>query len=334
MTDGNGKDALHEVRRAAFELRDSDRDEAVRVLRRVAAQEGEAAVLAHGALAEIYLDDFGDLDGAEHEFRAVLAAAPGLSAAELGLARTLRLAGRYAESRAHFGRAIAGLSTQLVEARTAIAANAEPAVGAEEAALTLLEAAIERADLLEEAPLNPGEKMIALDESLLDWAEKARLFDAVSEEGENDHSDWQRYVALRARLLALGGETERALTLARTAAANGDVEPVEAIRVESEVLQAAEDLAGAAAAAQRALSMVAVERWEPEEVLRAHALLTGTNDDAGARALMERARGSVTARLVVATGDERERLQDALSRYDSAARQGTTLVTLGKPRSV
>src|SRR5438552_18848596 len=80
---------LDEIRRAAFELRLTDPQEAVRVLRRAAGKGGEAEVLARGALGEIYLEELGDLDGAEHEFRRVLQLAPGLAAAELGLARTL-----------------------------------------------------------------------------------------------------------------------------------------------------------------------------------------------------------------------------------------------------
>src|SRR5205085_439309 len=77
----------------AFDLRQTDPQEAIRVLRRAAQQGGEAEVLARGALGEIYLDQFGDLDGAEHEFRRVLQLAPGLSAAEIGLGRTRREAG-------------------------------------------------------------------------------------------------------------------------------------------------------------------------------------------------------------------------------------------------
>src|SRR2546428_12174701 len=84
---------LADVRRAAFELRQTDPQEAVRVLRRAAATGGGAEVLARGALGEIYLEEFGDLDGAEHEFRSVLEAVPGLPAAEVGLARVLHEAG-------------------------------------------------------------------------------------------------------------------------------------------------------------------------------------------------------------------------------------------------
>ncbi|GAC1603282.1 MAG: hypothetical protein NVS4B10_15800 [Myxococcales bacterium] len=98
MSEDISDDTLAEIRRAAFDLRRTDPEEAVRILRRLAEQGGPAAVLAHGALAEIYLDEYGDLDGAEHEFRAVLQAAPRLPAAELGLARVLQEQGRLAEA--------------------------------------------------------------------------------------------------------------------------------------------------------------------------------------------------------------------------------------------
>src|SRR2546430_16450179 len=64
-------DVLADIRRAAFELRRSDPQEAVRLLRRAAATGGGAAVLAPGALGEIYLEERGDLGGAQHEIRPV-----------------------------------------------------------------------------------------------------------------------------------------------------------------------------------------------------------------------------------------------------------------------
>src|SRR5437870_4140551 len=76
-------EVLADIRRAAFELRQTDPQEAVRLLRRAAAPGGGAEVLARGALGEIYLDEFGDLDGAEHELRTVLHAVPDLHAAQL-----------------------------------------------------------------------------------------------------------------------------------------------------------------------------------------------------------------------------------------------------------
>ena len=51
---------LDDIRHAALELRHTDPQEAVRILRRAAAEGGEAEVLARGALGEIYLEDFGD----------------------------------------------------------------------------------------------------------------------------------------------------------------------------------------------------------------------------------------------------------------------------------
>src|SRR2546423_14185617 len=106
-------EVLADIRRAAFELRQTDPQEAVRLLRRAAATGGGAEVLARGALGEIYLEEFGDLDGALHEFRRVLQLAPGLPAAELGLARTLRASGDYGGASDGFERALGGLERDL-----------------------------------------------------------------------------------------------------------------------------------------------------------------------------------------------------------------------------
>ena len=102
---------LDDIRHAAFELRQTDPQEAIRVLRRAAQQGGEAEVLARGALGEIYLDELGDLDGAEHEFRRVLQLAPGLSAAEIGLGRTRRESGDVKGAEEAFGAARAAFLT-------------------------------------------------------------------------------------------------------------------------------------------------------------------------------------------------------------------------------
>src|SRR3954468_9092671 len=104
---------LDEIRHAALELRRTDPQEAVRVLRRAAQTGGEAEVLARGALGEIYLEEFGDLDGAEHEFRAVLRAVPELPAAEVGLARVLHESGDRKGELDALGRAIDGLSRDV-----------------------------------------------------------------------------------------------------------------------------------------------------------------------------------------------------------------------------
>jgi tetratricopeptide (TPR) repeat protein len=196
---------LDEIRNAAFDLRHDDPQEAVRVLRKAAQQGGEAEVLARGALGEIYLEEFGDLDGAEHEFRRVLQLAPGLSAAEIGLARTRREAGDLAAADAGFVRAIEGLSRDIRSFRE----GAVPA-GAEEVVLTLLEIAVELAEL-RDGP-------VELDEALLGWAAEHRLFD-----DEEDHDDWVRFHALWTRLRLITGRPEEAVTALREAEREGQL---------------------------------------------------------------------------------------------------------------
>ena len=178
---------LAEIRRAALELRTTDPQAAVRVLRRAAAAGGGAEVLARGALGEIYLEELGDLDGAEHEYRQVLALAPGLAAAELGLARVLRETGASSEAQGHYRAAIASLENEVASFRDAAAAGQPIPPGAEEVVLTLLEAALEAQE--------------RIDESLLDWAVRERLFDALSGEEGDPAEDWFRFHSLRARLL-------------------------------------------------------------------------------------------------------------------------------------
>src|SRR2546428_8247822 len=152
---------LADIRRAAFELRQTDPQEAVRLLRRAAATGGGAEVLALGALGEIYLEEFGDLDGAEHEFRAVLHAVPGLPAAELGLARVLHEAGDQRGELQALGRAIEGLSRDVAGFRERKAAGEALPAGVEEGGLTLLEVGLERAQLDPDHPI---------DQDLLRWA--------------------------------------------------------------------------------------------------------------------------------------------------------------------
>jgi len=185
---------LAEIRRAALELRTTDPQAAVRVLRRAAAAGGGAEVLARGALGEIYLEELYDLDGAEHEYRQVLALAPGLAAAELGLARVLRETGANREAQDHYRAAIASLEKEVASFRDGAAAGQPIPPGAEEVVLTLLEAGIEA-----EA---------RIDDSLLDWAVRERLFDALSGEEGDPAEDWFRFHSLRARLLWQQGRRE------------------------------------------------------------------------------------------------------------------------------
>jgi tetratricopeptide (TPR) repeat protein len=201
---------LDDIRNAAFELRHDDPQEAVRVLRKAAQQGGEAEVLARGALGEIYLEEFGDLDGAEHEFRRVLQLAPGLSAAEIGLARTRREAGDMEAADAGFVRAIEGLSRDV----RSFQEGAAPA-GAEEVVLTLLEIAVELAELRGGA--------VPFDEELLAWAASHRLFD-----NEEDQDDWVRFHALWTQLRLLTGRPEEAITALREAERAGQLPAVNA----------------------------------------------------------------------------------------------------------
>jgi len=195
-----GVRVLDDIRRAAFELRRTDPQEAVRVLRNAAAQGGDAEVLARGALGEIYLEEFGDLDGAEHEFRKVLENAPGLTAAEIGLARTRREAGDFAAAEAGFERALRGLEKDLRE----FPKESLPA-GAEEVVLTLLEVAVELAELRAAAG-HDRNVSVQIDEDLLRWAAAEKLFDA-----EGDADDWIRFYSLWTELRLLTGRGQEAL---------------------------------------------------------------------------------------------------------------------------
>jgi len=202
---------LDDIRRAAFELRQTDPQEAIRILRRAGQQGGEAGVLARGALGEIYLDEFGDLDGAEHEFRRVLQLAPGLSAAEIGLARTRREAGDLKGAEIAFLRALEGLARDIRGFREG---GTLPA-GTEEVVLTLLETAVDLAELRKGA--------VPLDEEILSWAAAKKLFDA-----EEDQDDWVRFHTLWTRLRILTGRPEEAVTALREAERTGELPSQEA----------------------------------------------------------------------------------------------------------
>jgi tetratricopeptide (TPR) repeat protein len=203
---------LDDIRRAAFELRQEDPKEAVRVLRRAAQQGGEAEVLARGALGEIYLEDYEDLDGAEHEFRRVLQLAPGLTAAEIGLARTRQRAGDGKGAETAYVRALTGLSRDVRAFRES---ETLPA-GAEEVVLTLMETAVELAELRKGA--------VPLDEEILAWAAAEKLFD-TEEEGRDD---WVRFHALWTRLRILTARPEEAVTALREAERTGELPANEA----------------------------------------------------------------------------------------------------------
>jgi plasmid stabilization system protein ParE len=246
------KSVLDEIRHAAFELRRTDPQEAVRILRRAVQEGGEAEVLARGALGEIYLEEFGDLDGAEHEFRKVLQAAPGLTAAEIGLARTRREAGDLARADSGFVRAMDGLSRDIGGFRE----SNELPPGAEEVVLTLLEVAVELAEL-RDAP-------VPLDEDLLSWAADEKLF-------EDD--DWVRLHSLWTRLRLLTGRGEEALAAIRLAERQGELPTAEAALLLSQAFEQLAENPRAGAEARRRLLLLG-KPWPVEEVVRAAHLLS------------------------------------------------------------
>ena len=233
---------LADIRRAAFELRLTDPNEAVRVLRRAAAEGGGAEVLARGALGEIYLEEFGDLDGAEHEFRTVLRAVPELPAAEVGLARVLHESGDRKGELDALGRAIDGLSRDVAGFRERKAAGEPLPAGAEEVVLTLLEVAVARASL------DPGTK---IDEDLLRWAADERLLDALREEDEAPQEDWVRFHSLWSRFRQFTGRPKEAAAALADAESAGQLPPRDSAELRLEALQAAGDEAAAAAESKR-----------------------------------------------------------------------------------
>jgi tetratricopeptide (TPR) repeat protein len=251
---------LDDIRHAAFELRRSDPHEAVRILRRAVKEGGEAEVLARGALGEIYLEEFGDLDGAEHEFRKVLQAAPGLTAAEIGLARTRREAGDVERADAGFVRALEGLSRDVQSFRE----SKELPPGAEEVVLTLLEVA---AELLALRAGEGDDARVPLDEELLSWAADGKLF---------DEEDWVRFHSLWTELRTKSGRAEEALAAVRLAERQGELPPAEAARLLSEALETLGENARAGAEARRRLLLLP-KPWPLGEAVRAAHLL-GTNE--------------------------------------------------------
>lgn len=329
---------LDRIRHAAFELRQEDPHKAVRELRKACGAGGAAEVLARGALGEIYFEEFGDLDGAAAEYRRVLQTAPGLAAAELGLARVVRDMGRVAEADAGLLRALESLERDLRSFQQAGA----PPPGAEEVVLTLLEVAIELAELrVDEAGPDGTPAPVPLDEAVVVWAEKARLFDALAaDDPDAAADDWVRFHALRARLFTLQGRQAETPALLEQAERDGRLPAVHAARLRSEALEDVDDLPGAALQARRLLDAEKElgELWEAADVLRTAALLVATGDDASAAGYLATALTQLEGQLKDAQGEEREvleadhkRLKDALDEEPPAdGPQKLVRLSLGK----
>jgi hypothetical protein len=333
--DDISEDDLAEIRRAAFELRHRDPQEAVRVLRKVAAGGGGAAVLAHGALGEIYLDEFSDLDAAEAEFRKVLAAAPKLPAAQLGLGRVLRASGRQAEADQSLLVALQGFTQDLARLQQ-LREQGEPLPeGAEESALAVLEVALELAELRHEIGKN-GSVQVPVDEALLLWAQRQKLFDrpldeevqlpegmALSEGAAADLSDWVRFHSLWAALRVHTGRALEAAAVVADAEKAGELPPEEAARLRSEALEEAGDLKGALEEARRlnALEEEAGRIFEPDDISHFAGLLQALGDEPAAQSVLQKALTQAEAQLArplepgAPDEEAREALREAVKGY-------------------
>jgi hypothetical protein len=275
---------LDDVRRAAFELRQTNPAEAVRVLRRLARKGGEIEPLVHGALGEILLDDFEDVDGALHHFRKLLQLAPGLAAAELGLARALTKHGDDGGAQEAYVRALAGFEALAAGAKEST--GEEAGAGADEAVLTALELSLEERDLARQFGRQPKTKPSA---EMLEWAEKARLFD--DPEDADDRADWARFAQLRAELIARDGDLPAALKLVDTLAAFAPLTlPFQAL-IRSHLYESAKDFARAADEALQAIA----DTSEPEETFRCAALLSEAKRAPEARQVLEKLRDRAAA---------------------------------------
>lgn len=316
-------DDLQRVREAAFDLRFRKPKDAVRILRTIAKRGGDAGALAHGALAEILLDDLSDFDGAEHHFRQLLKAAPGLPVAELGLARALGRNGALADSQDAYARAVSGMEDRI---KATIAAGEEVG-GLEEALLTTLEACVEEREMVQELG---GEAQVRPDPELWKWAEENRLFDLDDEVGEAAAEDWLRYAALRCILAAFDGHLADALKIVATLSKLAPLPPHASSHLNSMAHEVAGNLPLAAQAALKARELSNFT-FAPEQSLRAARLLVDAERESEARELLEKERQTINERLLSAEPEEAGELKEALKSMDVQLEQlpKPSLVSLG-----
>jgi tetratricopeptide (TPR) repeat protein len=322
-------EVLAEIRHAAYDLRETDPQEAVRVLRRVAKQGGLAAALANGALGEIYLNELGDLDAAEASFRAVLSLEPKLPAAYIGLGRVLREAGRLREADDALTRALIGLGHDAVAMKASSEAG-EPIEGDDATILEMLEVSVEVCEIKHDLGSN-GETRSPIDESLLKWAASSRIFD--NEEDPDDDDDWTQFHALWARLRALTGRANEAVTVLAEAETNEELVPMSAARLRSEALELAGDKAGSLEQARRLRELVkeADEFFRPDDVEHLAGLLQEAGNEPEARAVLQEALTQAEAELkdTELIEEVREAFEEAVKTYRTALGPDAT-VQLGR----
>lgn len=316
---------LAEIRRAAFDLRQSDPAEAVRVLRRLLRGKGEATPLAHAALAEILLEEFDDIDAALHHFRRFTELAPEIAAGQHGLGRALARAGDVEGARQAFAAAARGLAAAIREAQTA-----PDHAGIEEAVIGLLDAALDDRELQREHGGSSDPLQIPAD--LFSWAEAARVFDAEDEDA-GDLEDWSRYVNARSEYLAQAEGLEASLAFVSRLSDLVPLPPATRHRVLWGLHERHGDLA---VAASEALAAIDAEPGgiDPEEALRAAELLESTGNAGQALPMLERAHRSVSdaladRRLPAEIAAELREARTALADRLGRATAGGPLVTLG-----
>jgi hypothetical protein len=306
---------LDEIRRAAFELRQRDPSEAVRILRRMVKRGGDVEALAHGALAEILLDDFDDIDGALHHFQRLLVLAPGMPAGELGHARALARNDDVPAAQKAYARALEGFEKLARKAMQT--KDAEELDGIDETILTALELAVEERELLHETG-HGGKPQTQPSVDILYWAETERVFDPDEDE-EGDLGDWLRYTQLRAVLAALDKKLPDALNRVEHLAKYVPLPPEELPRLRSFAHEAARDVPSAAEEALQAIRL-ASGLVNPDDALRAASLLTEVERLADAHGVLRQLEQQLQAPHAASTlppelrqellGQVKERLQD------------------------
>lgn len=284
MTLDDDKD-LNDIRRAAFDLRTTDPSEAVRILRRVVRKKSGWEALAHGALGEILLDDFEDLDGALHHYERLYELAPSLPMSSMGLARTYHRLGQIEDAQEAYARTNALFEETLAPMLGPLDEGEPPIPGVEEGLLTMLQAAVEEREML---TLTPSSRRASNPPpTLLDHAEEGRVFDLEMDDGGLDTEDWGRYALLRGTLLAMDGFIDEGLGVVDRVAALAPLPLPQRERIRSIVHEAHEDWEEAARALANSVDGD-LSKLDVEDALRMAVLLTGSDSEDGARQLLEK----------------------------------------------
>jgi len=327
------EDPLTEVRRAALELRHQDSAEAVRVLRRVLKAPGEVAVLAHGALAEILLDEFADTDAAAHHFSQVVKLAPDVAAGHLGVARALAAGGDPDGAHAAFTRALALLVTSIEKVRASPPAPESAEIPDDAEGPTIDADAIAILELLADDRALRDEQHgtwtpLVVDPAVFAFVEESRAFDDDAD--SDDVADWVAYASRKAALEPTPDAAERELArlvayVPLPAAARDDLF--------SELHERAGDVPKAAEFALKSVADTSLP-VDPSATLRAADLLVDSDRRADARGLLERTIVRLDAALAEPTlPDEfRDELKAAREEVRARLAELTTpnLVGLGK----